>query len=279
MGNAQMRVGFFKRASMYGFDVLIHLILLFSIVAIFPETLGLAFLEWASVPGDAQSMVDEFASLGGIAALTYYSLWMLIVLPEIVYALSPGKYLVGAEIRSQDGKEASGAQLTLRFFVKNAFQIFFFLNAILATAFDVNRPIVMSLLVLLLFAAICLGLFSGVGCFLAIFPGRRALHDYIAGTAVFPRSRSSKALQYGVLKELGLTLGGFALLIGSFSGMSYRVGSLVDEFSASTRKEASSSKSVQASTTEAVFAPAARAQMKPRKSSSPLQDLLDDLDS
>lgn len=91
---------------------------------------------------------------------------------EVFFPYSPAKYFLGLKIALPDGSSIPLVDRIFRAFVKN----FWFTASILGLIFP-------SLILEIFCTLISLTLF--LGCFVALGENRRALHDYIAGSAVY----------------------------------------------------------------------------------------------
>ena len=111
------------------------------------------------------------------ASIAYSFIFTLIALgywsTEIFMAASPGKKLLGLQIGSATGAPATQNELIVRYLAKNSPNLVGLLGLI---------PV---LGLIFGFLSLGLGLAFFVGCFLTLGQSRQALHDMIAGTAVY----------------------------------------------------------------------------------------------
>jgi uncharacterized RDD family membrane protein YckC len=133
-----------------------------------------------------KSVVDEFQLGTLIPAAISFAVW-LALLPLIVtlaYGLveglsgrSLGKLITGLTICSPDGERVYAGPLLLRYALKNAPLLLFVLALATRSPFLVGAGGVA-------FAVVLLGALVMLG------PERRAIYDYLAGTAVYRGRRS-----------------------------------------------------------------------------------------
>jgi uncharacterized RDD family membrane protein YckC len=117
-----------------------------------------------------------------------WAMYLIYGASEILFAASAGKWLVSITIRRTDSAPASRVRLALRWGIKYAPLLLFAAGAAIRFVgewFRRQSP------VWVLFAARAehLGMLAAgvvaLGSLLALFPSRRTLHDWVAGTAVF----------------------------------------------------------------------------------------------
>src|SRR5206468_78491 len=99
---------------------------------------------------------------------------------EIFMAASPGKMVLGLRIGGATGTAAPPQQLALRWALKYSAQL---LTLIIILTHLWSLSILSTLASLAIF----------VGCFFALGEKKQALHDMIAGTAVFRRAPATQA--------------------------------------------------------------------------------------
>lgn len=123
-------------------------------------------------PGGGGMMAGAAAGSALIVLLYFAS--------EAVWDATPGKRLLGLCLRAADGDELPPAARAVRWAVKNAAALLL----LLAVVVSMGLPGLGGWLRLLAHAT---GIAVGAGCFLALTPARQALHDRVAGSAVFRR--------------------------------------------------------------------------------------------
>jgi uncharacterized RDD family membrane protein YckC len=166
-----MRQGFAIRLLAMLFDTLIFLAVLALISA---ATTGdpLILLKLAGEDEQAERAAEEvgvlFLVLIVVAFLAYW-------FSEIYMAASPGKLALGLRIGDENGRPATLRQLAARWLAKNSGGLIQMIGD-----FAGARPILIAGNV----AALCIVF----GCFMVLGRSRQALHDTLAGTAVFKKS-------------------------------------------------------------------------------------------
>jgi uncharacterized RDD family membrane protein YckC len=136
---------------------------------------------------DVKAVIDEFGLGTIIPSAISFAIWMAL-LPLFVtlgYGLieglggrSLGKLIVGIGIRKADGEPAYAGTLLLRYAIKNAPLLLLIIALFARLGFLIGIGGV-AVMVILLGALVMLG------------PEKRAIHDYLAGTAVFRNTGSS----------------------------------------------------------------------------------------
>ncbi len=116
----------------------------------------------SSMPlGIALSSLAVLASLSALVTLALSSM-------ELLTGASPGKRLMGLEVAHADGRKGSPRLWFIRWFVKNAANVFALIPGV---------AVLGSLWSFVMFA----------GCFAALTSAKQALHDIFASSAVFHR--------------------------------------------------------------------------------------------
>jgi uncharacterized RDD family membrane protein YckC len=116
--------------------------------------------------------------VGGVGALviSYFVLLpvlsLLLLALEILRGTSPGKMVMGIQIKGQDGSTAPREVLLKRAALKYACSIFTLVAAI--TGLSVLRTL-----------GSLVGFIVFLGCFMVLTADKQALHDRFAGTAVY----------------------------------------------------------------------------------------------
>ena len=116
-----------------------------------------------------------FMSIFGVLG-TLILMWLLNMpysLIECFTGWTPGKYLLGLQIRNQDGRAASTGQLVGRWLIRHVAVLLAILS-FTTIPFVALTPMAQGIIF--------------VGCFLTLLPARLALHDMASGTAVYPKS-------------------------------------------------------------------------------------------
>ena len=162
----------------------------------FSSRLGALFLDWivlvclTAVVGFFFGLLREVSPSGRIldTSLGPMSLVLLCTLPDVAFAASPGKSMLGYIIRTPTGAPAPLRRLALRWLVKcgplvllgfsqllqlSGLSKLFDIDAIHWTTWIIDGVAGIWICVLLL------------GLLAVLHPARRALHDLVAGTAVF----------------------------------------------------------------------------------------------
>ena len=111
------------------------------------------------------------------AILIFVAVYLIYGLTEVLFAATPGKLMRRYTIRAEDGSAAGWFHLLKRYVAKK----FLVICWIVAMATGIQ-------LILLIGEIGCF--FLGAGLFLALLPDRQAVHDEIAGTAVYPLAPS-----------------------------------------------------------------------------------------
>ncbi len=176
------RIGFGKRAAAYLIDILAAGILSVILMTVIRSmNLSLPMID----KEELQSLRDLYSFLGISGGLVNEAITMLSILSvtsvtaTIAYTLiegltgaSPGKRVMRIYIANADGSKASSSVWIQRWAVKNSNAIAGFI-ALVPTLkfFDVVSTL--------------MGIVIFIGCFLVLQISRQALHDRIAGTAVY----------------------------------------------------------------------------------------------
>ncbi len=169
-GPYPFRVGFGKRLGAYILDFLFFMVLLFIFMFAFDIVDQFQYLTLQDIVN--QDVMEDFqrsvAPLLIVLAIIYYSL-------EIVFARTPGKMILGIKIAKDDRTEARTRDLLLRFVVKHVNYILDGLALLLVLSFINVASSFLNLIVI-------------IGCFFVLGQRRQAIHDMIAGTAVYHQS-------------------------------------------------------------------------------------------
>lgn len=177
------RIGFGSRLGAYLIDIILVWVLAFVMCMMFPnflldtasEQLNQAI---ATNPLLAESFNAQMEQL--MLSLIRFVLMivfarLILFLPEIFFAASPGKMMLKLRIAKTDGTEALRLALLGRYAIKHCAKIFTILAYIgLASLFNT-------------LSSLC-GFIVFVGCFFAAGDAHQALHDKICNTAVFKQS-------------------------------------------------------------------------------------------
>lgn len=159
------RIGFGKRLLASTIDF----VLMF-VVALVIGFVGIgAFMSRMLLPGN--SATGLFGAMAGIL-VTMVLVGVFYPLIEGFTGWSPAKRLLGLEIGTADGEVAPLQTLLTRYAVKNASMLVGFIGIITGIS-------------ILGTAGSLLAVVVTVGCLMALMAPRQALHDRIAGTAVF----------------------------------------------------------------------------------------------
>jgi uncharacterized RDD family membrane protein YckC len=122
---------------------------------------------------------------------------LLISASEVAFAASPGKWLVGLTIRTPDARRAPRGRLLLRWAIKYSslaliacsFAVRQIAHRLWAGGYVATADLFESAASWTAVSASAAFWITFAGCFLAFLPSRRALHDLLAGTAVFQVSQ------------------------------------------------------------------------------------------
>lgn len=166
------RKGFGPRLGAAILDFLIVLVGVGIISFFFSATLGA--LLGGAVAGPAGGVAGGAAGAYYLTAVLFSVLVFCYGLIEAFTGASPGKRMIGIIIRKANGRPAPLGTLLLRYLLKNA-------GSALACVATVTGSGMVDNLSRLAAAAITLGFLLTLG------ESRQALHDHIAGTAVYGR--------------------------------------------------------------------------------------------
>jgi uncharacterized RDD family membrane protein YckC len=122
---------------------------------------------------DRAEMILQAVSEGG-------SIWasligVLYALIEGITGASPGKMILGIQIRSADGSVAGPGLLIPRFLIKGIATVLGFVALLTGIAS-------------ITYVGLIGGLVVVIGCFFALAESKQALHDRIIGTAVYQKA-------------------------------------------------------------------------------------------
>ncbi len=170
----EFRVGFGRRLGAavldFTFYMIIFLFALF-IFGIWDIAMGIDWTATMSNPGEMEVVMTKLSLR--ITPLTlaigtlYYSM-------EVFFAATLGKMILGIKIGSADRHQANMMQLLIRFVTKNASYLFTALYLLTNLELFTTLGSIIGIIVL-------------AGFFLTISQSKMALHDRVAGTAVFYR--------------------------------------------------------------------------------------------
>jgi uncharacterized RDD family membrane protein YckC len=174
----EQRIGFGKRLVALVLDCIVVWILAF----FGGTTIGglLGFAGGTAVGMGLHDTTGTAAALGGVFGAMFGFVLAAIVIGAVYFLLegltgyTAGKLILGIRIANADGTAAPVTRLLGRFAIKNS-------NSIL-----VLLAVITGVRALLSLGQVA-GLIVFVGCFFALGVTRQALHDRIAGTAVYPR--------------------------------------------------------------------------------------------
>jgi len=178
------RSGFGIRLGAYLIDG-VFMIIILSIVTYVFAAFFIKNVEDTVAPGAVVSNEEAAVVVGGIFAAFFEMIkniiWgiaigsLLYTLIEGITGASPGKMILGLKIGNANGGQAATGALLIRWGLKNILYISWLLFAI--TNVDV-----------LLLVGNLGSLFLIISCLMALRASKRALHDDIAGTAVFKKT-------------------------------------------------------------------------------------------
>lgn len=98
---------------------------------------------------------------------------------EIAFAATPGKYLLGIQIKGEYGNKASTTQLVMRYLLKWGGGILLFIGTLILSTYQIN---------IVYFIGRAISAIINLGYLLAFGESKQALHDRLALTAVYKRS-------------------------------------------------------------------------------------------
>ncbi len=174
------RSGFGIRLGAYLIDALIMAIIIYTVAYIF-ATIFVQGVEDAVKAGEVITREDAVVVGEGFIDMLMKMIWgvvigsLLYTLIEGITGASPGKMMLGLKIGNAHGGQAATGALIIRWAVKNISYICLFLLA--ATQVSIFG----------LFVNIGL-LFLLISSLMALRASKQALHDDIAGTAVFKKT-------------------------------------------------------------------------------------------
>ncbi len=174
------RVGFGKRFLAWIIDAII-IIMVFSAISLSTglfekqTEIGLALqgevvFDVSQLDGEMQQEVREFS----FQMALYYSVIVFVLLTtlEIFYGATPGKLIMGLRVANSNRTWATLKQLMFRASIKYVSILLNFLFLITTVEFISTIGSILSIVLI-------------IGCFVALSEKKQALHDIIAGTAVF----------------------------------------------------------------------------------------------
>ena len=179
--SAPKRVGFGPRLGAMLLDALLLIILIPIVTWAIVSGGASDFLiqkgiDALKVDGDALEMLEK--SLGDLwvfylvaiaIGVTFSIIYHLI---EGFFGASPGKMILGLQVANADGSRANINQYMKRWLLKNMSSVIGILNLImLSPVLDLIGSII--------------GIVIFIGCFFVLGDNKQALHDILAGTAVF----------------------------------------------------------------------------------------------
>lgn len=180
------RIGFGPRLGALIIDLVLVVVGGGILGTLFGGALGGAIGAGAAEAAAAAEGVDPeaAAALGGVlgavagAAVGIAIFTSLYGLIEAFTGASPGKMLIKIKIGNADGTQAPVGKLLLRYALKNSGTLINTLAALIGVT-ALGR-----------LGGLC-GLAVVIGCFFALGEAKQALHDMIAGTAVYPKNALS----------------------------------------------------------------------------------------
>lgn len=154
----------------------------------------------AFLPGIVVSGLSDYVRpvVRGALAVAMGCALLLLTAGDIAFAASPGKWILGIVIRTPSGEPAPAWRLTVRWAVKYSPALILLGAACVGEAARLLDP--SSPPVVLDFAddlAVFAAWVVVLGSLLALFPARRTLHDWIAGTAAFVNVKHEGSPRHG----------------------------------------------------------------------------------
>jgi uncharacterized RDD family membrane protein YckC len=174
------RSGFGVRLGAYLIDGLFMGIIIYIVGYIFAK-IFISSVEGTVTAGGTMSNEDAVAAVGGLLGMIMNMIWgfvigaLLYTLVEGITGASPGKMILGLKIGTKDGGQAPMGSLLTRWALKNVNYICLFLLAATHVSIFFMISQVGSLFLL-------------ISCLMALRASKQALHDDIAGTAVFQKT-------------------------------------------------------------------------------------------
>jgi uncharacterized RDD family membrane protein YckC len=166
-------VGFLVRLGALVLDIVAIMVVALVLGGPLGALLGVAAARSASP--DLPWWVGAFGGLMAGGALVAKAVALAYMLTEAFTGYTPAKLLLGIRVANADGTAAASHTLFTRAALKNVSEV----GAVLALVFGIQQ---------LAGLGSFLGLIFLLGCLLALLPDHQALHDKIAGTAVFPKN-------------------------------------------------------------------------------------------
>jgi uncharacterized RDD family membrane protein YckC len=165
-------VGFFVRLGALVLDIVAIMVVALVLGGPLGALLGVAVAR--SARPDLPWWVGAFGGLMAGGALVAKAVALAYMLTEAFTGYTPAKLLLGIRVANADGTAAASHTLFTRAALKNVAEV----GAVLALILGIQ---------LLAGLGTFLSLIFSLGCLLALLPDHQALHDKIAGTAVFPK--------------------------------------------------------------------------------------------
>lgn len=168
--------------------------------------LVIAFVPLAFVAAGIAWLLDGFTRHSPFAVV-YAALCIGYSMLDVVCAGTPGKCLLGLRIAAAQQTPAGVASLLVRWAVRRSGELA--VVALVAEEWFGRRGLFAlptETLRVLMMATMLLFLVLGLGTLLCVAPGRRCLHDWIAGTAVYSETalRPASPLPVGRAFEVGV---------------------------------------------------------------------------
>jgi uncharacterized RDD family membrane protein YckC len=174
------RAGFGVRFGAFLIDGLFMAIIIYIVGYIFAMVF-IKSVEGVATSGTPMTNEDAAVAVGGFMSMIMNMIWGLVIgsllytLVEGITGASPGKMILGLKIGTAQGGQAAMGSLLTRWALKNVNYIcLFLLAATHVSIFGLISQIG--------------SLFLLISCLMALRASKQALHDDIAGTAVFKKT-------------------------------------------------------------------------------------------